>query len=276
MTVPSLDAVARRGARDIGYAVYGDPDGHRVVWHHPTPSSRLAFAGGGADLLAEAGIALVSVERSGYGASTPDPERTPRSAADDATAVLDALGWDEVASVGYSGGGPYALALAAAPERVTGVAVLAGIGPRASTKDIAALDPVTRRIHAIDSAADADALIRDLPGTGHDAYLAAVLDGITDPDQRALATRIVGEIFRHGTAGIAQDLLAANLDWGFDLGEVACPVDLVYGSTDDRVPPAVGEWLRDRLPDARLRVVECGHDFTSEQRVAVIAGAAAP
>ena len=32
------------------------------------------------------------------------------------------------------------------------------------------------------------------------------------------------------------------------------PVLLGYGAADERVPPAHGEWFRDRLPDARLEV----------------------
>lgn len=50
------------------------------------------------------------------------------------------------------------------------------------------------------------------------------------------------------------------------LSSVHIPTLLIFGDADDISPVAVGEVLRDRLPDARLEVLAGGtHDMTTEQ-----------
>ncbi|MBN2583472.1 MAG: alpha/beta hydrolase [Planctomycetes bacterium] len=51
------------------------------------------------------------------------------------------------------------------------------------------------------------------------------------------------------------------------LGEVACPVLLVWGAEDTIHPPTAGENFRDHLPDARLVVVsDSGHEVMVDQK----------
>src|SRR5437870_8225142 len=82
-----------------------------VVWHHGTPNlgapPEPLFAA--ADRL---GLRWVSFDRPGYGGSTVAPGRTVSSVAGDVAAAADALGIDEFAVMGYSGGGTYALGCA--------------------------------------------------------------------------------------------------------------------------------------------------------------------
>src|SRR3569833_1415133 len=107
----------------------GADEGFPVVWHHGTPNvgapPEPLFAA--ADRL---GLRWVSFDRPGYGGSTVAPGRTVSSVARDVAALADALGTDEFAVVGYSGGGTYALGCAAAlGARVRGVVTLAAIAP---------------------------------------------------------------------------------------------------------------------------------------------------
>jgi pimeloyl-ACP methyl ester carboxylesterase len=100
-----------------------------VFWHHGSPNigapPEPLFST--ADRL---GIRWVAYDRPGYGGSTPRPERDVASAADDASAVADALGIERFALMGHSSGGSHALACAALlPERVLGVLVVAGMAP---------------------------------------------------------------------------------------------------------------------------------------------------
>jgi pimeloyl-ACP methyl ester carboxylesterase len=49
------------------------------------------------------------------------------------------------------------------------------------------------------------------------------------------------------------------------LGDVRAPTLLVFGDADPLIPVRVGEFLRDRLPDARLEIVPGGtHDMDEE------------
>jgi poly(3-hydroxyoctanoate) depolymerase len=54
-------------------------------------------------------------------------------------------------------------------------------------------------------------------------------------------------------------------DFTEQLGSVRAATLLVYGDADPISPVAVGEFLRDRLPDARLETIAGGtHDMTTE------------
>ncbi len=60
----------------------------------------------------------------------------------------------------------------------------------------------------------------------------------------------------------------ASAGWGRarDLLDIAVPVLLVFGAQDPLTPPRVGEYMRERIPGARLEVIEnCGHLSNLEQ-----------
>ena len=88
----------------------GDPLGSVVMYFHGTPGSRMDLSFG-EQVAAEHGVRLVSFDRPGYGGSTPASFGLA-SIARDAQAVADQLGVDHFATLGQSGGGPFALAAA--------------------------------------------------------------------------------------------------------------------------------------------------------------------
>lgn len=115
----------------------GDPQGPLVVLVHGTPGA----ATGWADYLLAPppGVELVAIDRPGFGRS--GPEDAEPALARQAAAVLALLPADgrRVVLLGHSLGGPVvALAAAMAPERVSGVVLLA-----------ASLDPALETIHPL-------------------------------------------------------------------------------------------------------------------------------
>src|SRR5262245_34277007 len=97
-----------RGDRVLRVSETGDPAGKPLFYFHGTPGSRLdvAFA---ERLATDGGVRMVAFDRPGYGGSTP-AAFSLSSVAYDAAAVADALGIDEFATLGQSGGGPFSLA----------------------------------------------------------------------------------------------------------------------------------------------------------------------
>jgi pimeloyl-ACP methyl ester carboxylesterase len=56
-----------------------------------------------------------------------------------------------------------------------------------------------------------------------------------------------------------------NSDFSEQLGQISAPTLLVLGEDDPIAPPAIGEFLRERLPNARLEVVaDASHDLEEE------------
>ncbi|QAU13212.1 alpha/beta hydrolase [Halorubrum sp. BOL3-1] len=120
------DACTLPDGRTLSYATGGDPDGFPVVVHHGTPGSRLF----GALLSApatEVGVRLLVPDRPGYGRSSPPPsEWFWEDWGKDAVELLDAESIDRAGAVGFSGGGPFALA-AATDDRVTRVGLVSTV-----------------------------------------------------------------------------------------------------------------------------------------------------
>ncbi|MET0302248.1 MAG: alpha/beta hydrolase, partial [Methyloceanibacter sp.] len=99
--------------RRIGFAEYGDAEGQPVLAIHGTPGSRLMFAL--TDTTArERRLRIVAPERPGYGLSDFQLQRSLAEAASDLEQCANALGLRRFALIGVSGGGPYAVAAAAA------------------------------------------------------------------------------------------------------------------------------------------------------------------
>jgi pimeloyl-ACP methyl ester carboxylesterase len=110
---------------------HGPSDGSPLFYFHGSPGSRLAwklFAEPG--LAEELGIRLIVPDRPSLGHSDFQPRRTLGDWPTDITPLADHLGLTQFAVLGYSGGGPYALACALKiPERLTPVGIVSGTAP---------------------------------------------------------------------------------------------------------------------------------------------------
>lgn len=116
--------------RTIGFAEYGEPTGHPVVYLHGFPGSRLEASM--TDRHARRhNVRILALDRPGYGLSTRVPDRTTMGYPDDVLAFAAAQDLPRFGILGTSGGGPYALACASKipASRLTHVGILAGAGP---------------------------------------------------------------------------------------------------------------------------------------------------
>jgi len=250
--------------RTLAYAEYGDPDGAPLVFCHGLPGSRVQGS-----LLREAardhGVRVLAPDRPGIGRSAAAGVRSLGDWAGDVAALADALGVDEYGVVGFSAGGPHALACAArTPERVTRCVVAAGSPPPALADEL-------------------DGFVRAATGLGrYSVHLARPLawllcrrvdgaarftDVVGDPRDGDLANPRLGETgrvllsdareaVRQGSRAVAAEFAALGRDWGFDLGDVAAPTRVVHGELDEAVPVAVGEHVAERVPGAEFAVRE--------------------
>jgi pimeloyl-ACP methyl ester carboxylesterase len=131
--VGRVSAVARRqlgiGSREFTVYDEGDPVGPAVLIHHGTPGAGPPYSGWVKDAKAR-GARVIAYDRPGYGASTASRGRTVGDAALDVASIMDALGVQQFATWGVSGGGPHALACAALlPDRVMAACSIGGVGP---------------------------------------------------------------------------------------------------------------------------------------------------
>lgn len=254
---PTL-SVPTQGGRALDVWLAGPPDGEPLVFHHGTPGAGLPFDGHVAALAAR-GLRYVGISRPGYGTSTRREGRSVADFADDTLTVLDHLAIDRAFVVGWSGGGPHALATAALlPERVRGTALIAGVAPYGS----AGLDWFAgmgaENIEEFGAArAGPDALQAFLEpivpvfrAVQPENVAAALGDLIDDVDRGALTGDLAGflaegnrEALRISYWGWFDDDMAFAGPWGFDPAAITGRVHIWQGGHDRMVPFAHGQWL---------------------------------
>jgi pimeloyl-ACP methyl ester carboxylesterase len=250
---------------------HGPPDGRVLVFHVGTPNAPEAFPLL-TDALDERGCQLVAYARPGYAGSPRREGRTVADAAADTAAILDALGLDRFVTIGWSGGGPHALACAALlPDRCEAAASLAGVAPfDADGLDFLAgmgAENVEEFGAAARSREELEAFLnRDAPGlaqiTGEDVA-AGLGDLVDDVDRRALTgefaetmASMLRRALSSGIDGWLDDDLAFVKPWGFDLDQITVPVSIWQGAHDRMVPFAHGQWLAAHVPGARVHLYE--------------------
>jgi pimeloyl-ACP methyl ester carboxylesterase len=255
--------------RTLELVVAGPADGLPLILHHGTPSAAVLYAPM-ADIAARYGLRTVLHARPGYAGSTPLPGRSVADVAADVAVVVDALGADEFVTVGWSGGGPHALATAALlPDRCLGAATIAGVAPYAAD----GLDWLggmgAENIEEFGAAVAGEPALtayleKEAAGLAavEPADVAAALGGlVSDVDKDALTGEFaanLAETFRAsvstGIAGWRDDDLAFVADWGFGLDDLRVPVTIWQGDQDRMVPFEHGRWLAAHVAGARVRL----------------------
>ena len=218
------------------------------------------------------GLRFVTYARPGYADSTRLAGRSVADIAPDVSSLMGALGISRLFVVGWSGGGPHALACAALlPDLVAAVATVGGVAPF-DAEGLDWLDGMAPENHeefgaAVRDPAELEAFIerfaiglREVTAEG----VADELGGLVPPVDRAALTgdfashaaALFRDSVRTGIWGWYDDDLAFIRDWGFDLGSIRIPVTIWQGSEDAMVPFAHGRWLADHVPAARPRLIE--------------------
>ena len=143
---PDTHSLTLGDGRRLAWAEYGDPSGRPLIYCHGFPGSRLEAAMSH-DTAARLGIRIIAPDRPGLGRSDYQPGRRLNDFPADLKQLADHLKLGRVAVLGESGGGPYAMAAAAAlPERITKLLLVSSIGPPAAKAGVAASVAATAMI----------------------------------------------------------------------------------------------------------------------------------
>ncbi|MFW9994509.1 MAG: alpha/beta fold hydrolase [Candidatus Odinarchaeota archaeon] len=252
-----------KDGRTLGYAEYGSFQGEPVFEFHGNPSSRL-----GSKLLDEAAkrldIRVIGIDRPGMGLSSYKPGRKLIDWPEDVIELANVLEIDRFAILGGSGGVPATLATAyKIPDRLTGVGVL--FGPRPLDKPNAThgwsrprrfqaflgrKGPLWIGTLALKSVARS--MLRK-----PDEAISRMFRGLPESDKAVLAIPSVKqmyidsiqEAFLSGTRGVALDYALTVRPWGFKLEDISIDVHLWHGEEDHVVPPVMGHYLAETMPN---------------------------
>jgi pimeloyl-ACP methyl ester carboxylesterase len=260
--------------RRIGYAEFGDPRGAAVLAIHGTPGSRFMFAL--TDHAARARkLRIIAPERPGFGLSDFRRCRSLAQAAEDIKALADALALPRFAVIGVSGGGPYAIAAAAAmPDRAVLLALISPVGPIAEHHRSIRMSKMHRLIFTqIGRSPPASAgffwslrhLVRFAPGVAYHLLMQRVPRSdravLVRPEVRTNLRTALREGLRPGIDGARQDLRLFCAPWDLPLEDIDVPTVVWQGSDDTIVPPGGAYHLAEALPNCRLDVIQGGGHY---------------
>lgn len=258
--------------RRLTYLDLGVEDGPPILHMHGIPSGKLEALFFHLDRAAIlAGVRLLAIDRPGVGGSTPQRGRTLLDWPADIIEFADRLGLDRVAVLGYSMGAPSALAChQVLGARLTGVAIVAGMGPSEvpglSDGRLADVDRIVWVGRSLPAVASLVLRFMRLGTRKPDRMLSAAATGLPPADMAVLNgddcaqmfANFVADALRQGPSGVRDDLRLAVRPWGFAPAASAVPVSIWHGARDRNVPVAAATWLAGRIPGALLTVDEDG------------------
>jgi pimeloyl-ACP methyl ester carboxylesterase len=266
-----MHQVATPDGRVLQVLTFGSVDGMALVYHSGTPGAavQMPFLERAAE---RAGARVITWSRPGYAGSSEQPGRTVGDVAADAVTVLDSLDVADFVTLGWSGGGPHALACAAllpgrchavgtlagaAPYAVEGLDFLAGMAEEnriefgAALEGRQVLEPALGEMAEGMNAVTAEQVAESLGGLVSESDRRALTGELADYLAESLSTAV-----STGISGWRDDDLAFVRPWGFDLASITAPVTVAQGDQDRMVPLAHGQWLAAHVPGARWRQYE--------------------
>jgi pimeloyl-ACP methyl ester carboxylesterase len=254
----------------VGVWRFGSPNGWPLLWHHGGLSCGL-----NAKMMDDAGrrcgADIISIDRPGIGHSQVRNVSSIAGWPQTVEHVANLLHLNDFAVVGWSGGGPYALACAAAlPNRVRAVATVAGMAPLERLGHVLELGLWADRL-LISIAHVAPRVAAALLWSARwvpDRYLGWELarGAVGSTDRAALETAlptllaVAREATRGGVSGMVDEYRRYYGLWGFDLGEVRQPVTLWQGEKDTWLPMNHARRLESMLPNRTFKLIpSTGH-----------------
>lgn len=253
--------------RALGFAEHGDPEGKAVFHFHASGSSRLEYPAD-QSILTDLGIRLISTDRPGHGLSDPQPGRKLLDWPDDVGQLADHLAIDSFYVMGWSAGGPHALACAyKLPERVLAGAIVSGLAPPERPRPYTGL-PLANRVWMF-GARRMPVIVRlmrrmaypiimsDPEEAGRNMALSFAPEDrplLESPEAQKSFVMDIQEGYRQGWQGPVQDDIINAQPWGFRLEELTVRIDIWQGEIDENVVLAQARYQHERIPNSRLTI----------------------
>lgn len=246
--------------RKLSYVEFGDPDGYPVLYFHGFPGSHQDIhLFRGAELATKYHIRLIAVDRPGYGNSSSLPGRTLTDWPEDVIELINALGLDSFSILGYSGGGPFALACGHALQgRVQKVLIVSGMGPvnaPEAKKGTAMLIPKAPKLIL----KGMSKMLAKKP----EKVEANMRKGFPEVDRAALdeagvvesMNQTISEAFSSGFQGGLEDARIYKKEWEFDLEDILTETNIWHGEQDENVKIETARYVADGLPNGEFHAL---------------------
>ena len=260
---------------------------YTVLYLHGFPGSALEAAMLHA-AAAEARVRVISVDRPGFGKSGGSNLCQSSIAQTGAliAGVMRDLQVTEYTIVAISGGAPYALATAlAAPESVKKLVIVSGLGDltRAGATDgMIAQNKLILKIAKLAPFICLPALRMIAEGWAQKPHsmicmMAKMLPGedrhiLLDPVFAAPFAASMQRGVLQGHSGGYAELRRLVRPWNLDLPALRCRIEIFHGDADGYVPLSHAQWLKEKVPHAKLTVFkDRGHFMAARMENEILA-----
>jgi pimeloyl-ACP methyl ester carboxylesterase len=264
MSIKSQNNIILSDGRKLGFAEFGETQGEPVFYFHGFPGSRLE-AKLAETMAKDSRVRFIGIDRPGFGLSDFKPKRAIVDWPNDVTELADSLGIDQFFILGVSGGGPYAAACAhQIPDRLISVGIVCGMGPvdvpRIMDQMVGIYRQGLRLARRFPKIVTALYPFSSFFFRNYPERMLSILSGkVAGPDKIALKNNELikvlsasfREAFRNSLLWPAADVVLYSRPWGFSLDDIRIKVHLWHGEMDKVVPPAMGHYLANTIPDCR-------------------------
>ena len=267
--------VELQDGRKLEFIDNGLESNKAIVLHHGSPMEMLYFQGLLASL-ATRGVRAIAYTRPGYGESTRLPNRNVIDNNSDLAAILSHQNIAQFVSLGWSAGGPPAIA-STLLEGCRGASAVATPAPF-DQPDLDGFVGMTEAFAGecracatnVDSAfAFKQAHIDDWKALTPHLLLSVFSNRDAfakfETDYKTMAHDLSKSLMRGidpETMGFAEDDHSWLKPWGFDIEAIDRPVQMWIGSNDEFIPVAHAEWFGNHVRDIALHILE-GQDHVS-------------
>lgn len=255
--------------RALEYIDNGVSSKSALIFHHGTPGV-MGVWNTWLTAAAEQSTRAIAFTRPGYASSDRKTGRTVIEANDDLEELLNQLEVDNFVSVGWSGGGPYAMA-SGLLERCTAVHLIASVSPfdvkdfdwfqDQSSQSVEEAKISSENLEAsISYKENYYTEIRDLTT---EQVLSFQIKRATfksfENDYIAFAEDVrigLRDALTPSVVGFAEDEFAFLTNWGFDVQGIQVPVGIWQGLDDESVSPHMAKWLNENIFNSTLKLFE--------------------
>ncbi len=270
--------------RTLGYAEYGDPAGWPIIGFHGLPGSRIWYESP-ASVSDLEGIRLVTLDRPGFGLSSPHAGRTILDFTHDTISLADALGIDQFSVLGVSGGGVYAAGIAHQyANRIFKAGLVATINEFQDgrpPRDMSSANTLMFRLARMAPPLLRFALKRQrkfllTQPDKYKKYVQLNVKHLCSADQQLMANEEVAihlmahtqEAFRQGVDETVAEARLLTRPWGFSVEEITIPVEIWHGVQDTLAPVAAIQELANQIATCVTHYLEGkGHLLTDDEEI---------
>jgi len=259
----------------LAWNEYGASGGEPVLYFHGLPGSRVEARP--ADSIArDLGIRLIAPDRPGYGGSDPQDGYHLLDWPDAISQLADRLNIGKFSILGYSGGGPYAMACAhEIGDRIKRLSLVSSPAPFNTTVMQQYFNLDFKPLYEL-AVTDSYAALQQV------SLLASTPEALLDLMRSQLpssdSTIFTQESFQNqylenlslaihkGVKGIVGDLYCLASPWQFSIENIDTPVDIWHGHEDRNCGFPIGEYLAETIHDTSTHFLDSkGHFYIFEK-----------